>query len=174
MSVLVVVVVVVVSMPGRLATVVSVEDVVMPSVGAAVPSVKDAVPSVDATKVLSVDASVVPSVDATDVPSVGVPVVPAAGTVVPVLLLSVSVLAVVVVVVSPPPAAAVPSVVVAPAAAGLELSAAPGVGSVDESVIATLVFGLATDPSFLICSGVFLLLQFGLFLGQGGRNDGRS
>lgn len=168
-------------MSGRLATVVSVDDVVMPSVGAAVPSVKDAVPSVeatvvpsvDATKVLSVDSLVVPSVDATDVPSVGVPAVPGAGTVVPVLLLSVSVLTVVVVV-YPPPAAAVLSVVVAPVTAGLELSAAPGVGSVDESVIATLVFGLATDPSFLICSGVFLLLQFGLFLGQGGRNDGRS
>lgn len=131
-------------MLGRLATVVSVE-VVMPSVGATVvPSVDATVVSpVDATEVPSAGVTEVPSVDATEVPSVDATVVPAAGTVVPVLLLSVAV-------VSPP---AVPPVV---AAAPLELSTVAGADSVGESVIATFVSGLPTDPCLKISSGVFL------------------
>lgn len=161
---------------GELATVVPVEDP-MPSVEATAPSVEATMPSVEAT-VLSVGATVpsveatvlsaeatVPSFEATalstevTVPSVeatGVPV----GTVASVLLLPVAVASL----------PAVPPVF----AVLLELSSAVGADPPDESVVATLELGSLTDPSFLICSGVFLLLHFGLSLGQAGKNGGRS
>lgn len=153
----------------ELATVVSVEDpmpsveATVPSVGATVPSVGATVPSVEAT-VLSAEATV-PSFEATvlsaevTVPSVeatGVPV----GTVASVVLLPVALASL----------PAVPPVF----AVLLELSSAVGADPPDESVVATLELGSLAAPSFLICSGVFLLLHFGWFLGQGGKNGGRS
>lgn len=150
---------------GELATEVSVEDPVeatapveatMPSVEATMLSVEATVPSVEAT-IPSAEATV-PSVEVT-VPSVeatGLPV----GTVASVVLLPVAV-------VSPP---VVPPVF----AVLLELSSVAEADAPDESVVATLELGSLTDPSFLICSGVFLLLHLGLFLGQAGKNVGRS
>lgn len=141
---------------GELATEVSVEDPVevtapveatMPSVEATMLSVEATVPSVEAT-IPSAEATV-PSVEVT-VPSVeatGLPV----GTVASVVLLPVAVVAVL-----------------------LELSSVAEADAPDESVVATLELGSLTDPSFLICSGVFLLLHLGLFLGQAGKNVGRS
>lgn len=143
----------------------SIEDPMPPSVKATVPSVEATmlsdeatVPSVDATvpsaeaTVSSVDVTV-PSVEAT-----GVPV----GTVASILLLSVAV--------------ASPAVVPSRFAISLELSSVPEADAdiPDESVVATLELGSPTDPSFLICSGVFRLLHLGLFLGQAGKNGGRS
>ena len=157
---------------GELATEVSVEDP-MPSVEATAP-VEATMPSVEATMlsaeatVRSVEATVpsaeatVPSVEVT-VPSVEATELPA-GKVASVVLLPVAV-------VSPP---VVPSVF----AVLLELlSVAEAEAEAEppgESVVATLELGSLTDPSFLICSGVFLLLHLGLFVGQAGKNVGRS
>lgn len=143
-----------VTVPSVEATVPPVE-LTVPPVEAAVPSVEAAVPSVEVT---------VPSVEATVVPSVDAAAALAAGTGVSVVTLPEAIV----------PPTTVPSVVAVVVAVSLELSAVAGAESPDESVVATLVLGSLTDPCLLISSGVGLLLQFGLFLGQGGRNDGRS
>lgn len=155
---------------GELATEVSVEDpmpsveatapveATMPSVEAAMLSAEATVPSVEAT-VPSAEATV-PSVEVT-VPSVeatGLPV----GTVASVVLLPVAVI-------SPPVVPSVFAVLLELLSVAEAEADPPG-----ESVVATLELGSLTDPSFLICSGVFLLLHLGLLVGQAGKNVGRS